>query len=494
MSLSRRAFLKLAATVAGSAALAACNPVYALLQGETLSGPLDALPQADFALLNRLTFGATPETRQRFARLGLDAWLDEQLHPAALEDSALRLRLRNLTTLGMSAGRLRDVSDRLLDGIDRQRVPAELRQATLLRQVYSRAQLYERMVEFWSDHFNITTEKGDCFYLKTVDDREVVRAHALGTFRELLWASAHSPAMLVYLDNQANRKGAPNENYAREVMELHTLGVDGGYTQRDVMELARCLTGWTVKEHFWPGTFTFDAGIHDTGSKVVLGVSIVPGGQDEAERVLEILAAHPSTARHLAFKLARRFIADRPPQTLVTRVAQAFLQYEGDIPAVLRVLLTEGLPHLQPRYRRPVDFVCAALRLLEAETGGGDPIQQVLRRMGQPYFGWPTPDGYPDESARWQGNLMPRWQFAFALARNELDGVSVDLAALARRAGASTLPEAVDQCCYRLLGRTLPPALRDSLLQTASAGKADESEALAVIVGGILASPAFQWR
>ncbi|RMF50825.1 MAG: DUF1800 domain-containing protein [Anaerolineae bacterium] len=494
MSLSRRSFLKLAAAVAGSAALAACKPVYALLGEKPLSGSLDALPQADFQVLNRLTFGATPEVRRRFAHLGLHAWLEEQLRPEALEDTALHLRLRNLTTLGMSAGRLRDVSDQLLDGIDRQRVPAELRQATLLRQVYSRAQLYERVVEFWSDHFNITTEKGDCFYLKTVDDREVVRAHALGRFRDLLWASAHSPAMLVYLDNQANRKGAPNENYAREIMELHTLGVHGGYTQRDVMELARCLTGWTVKEHFWPGTFTFDAGMHDFGPKTVLGVAIAPRGQAETEQVLEILAAHPSTARHLAFKLARRFIADSPPAALVERVAQTFLQAEGDMRTVLRVLLTNGLAHMQPKYRRPVDFVCAALRLLEAETSGGQPVQQVLQRMGQPYFGWPTPDGYPDESARWQGNLMPRWQFAFALARNQLDGVSVDLPALMARAGASTLPEAVDQCCMRLLGAPLPAGQRDALLKIASADGAEEDEVLAVIVGGILASPAFQWR
>ncbi len=494
MSLSRRDFLKLAGLTAGSAALAACKPVYALLEGRPPAGPWDDLSPAEFQVLNRLTFGALPRERRRLAQIGLDAWLEEQLRPAELPRAALRLRLRNLSTLEMSPGELRDASDELLDGIDRRRVPAELRQATLLRQVYSPAQLYEVMVAFWSDHFNITTEKGDCFYLKTVDDRDVIRAHALGRFRDLLWASAHSPAMLVYLDNQANRKGAPNENYAREVMELHTLGVEGGYTQRDVMELARCLTGWTVKEHFWPGTFTFDAGQHDDGPKTVLGLDIPPSGQAEAEQVLEALAAHPATARHLAFKLARRFIADQPPAALVERLTASFRESGGDIPAVLRTLTQHGLAYMHPKYRRPAEFVVAALRLLEAETDGGYAVQRALERMGQPYFGWPTPDGYPDEAAAWQGNLMPRWQFAFALARNELDGVRVGLPALAQRSGAATLPAAVDQFCARLLGAPLPPARRDDLLAALRGAPASEEEVLAVIIGGVLASPAFQWR
>jgi len=494
MSLSRRDFLKLAGLAAGSAALAACKPVFALLEGPPPDGPWNGLSFAEFRALNRLTFGARPQERLRTAQMGLEAWLEEQLHPDALPRAALRLRLRNLSTLAMSPGELRDASDALLDGVDRRRVPAELRQATLLRQVYSPAQLYETMVSFWSDHFNITTEKGDCFYLKTVDDRQVIRTHALGRFRDLLWASAHSPAMLVYLDNQANRKDAPNENYAREVMELHTLGVDGGYTQRDVMELARCLTGWTVKQHFWPGTFTFDAGQHDDDAKTVLGLEIPPSGQAEAEQVLEVLAAHPATARRLAFKLARRFIADQPPAALVERLAAVFLESGGSIPAVLRVLLRRGMVHMRPRYRRPVEFVVAALRLLEAEIGSGYAIQRALERMGQPYFGWPTPDGYPDEAAAWQGNLMPRWQFAFALARNELGGVQVDLPALAQRSGAPSLPAAVDQFCIRLLGAPLPPARRDDLLAVLSGASVSEEEALAVIVGGVLASPAFQWR
>ncbi|MBK8794077.1 MAG: DUF1800 family protein [Holophaga sp.] len=199
-------------------------------------------------------------------------------------------------------------------------------------------------------------DKGSCFYLKTVDDRDVARAHALGSFRDLLWASAHSPAMLTYLDNQANHKGAPNENYARELMELHSLGVQGGYSQADVMELARCLTGWGVKEHFWAGEFHFEPDQHDPGEKQVLGVRIPPGGVDEAESVIERLAAHPSAARFIAAKLARRFLADQPPAEIVAKGSAAFMASGGDIQKTLRTILLDGLPLYPAPLPPPAEF------------------------------------------------------------------------------------------------------------------------------------------
>ena len=180
-------------------------------------------------------------------------------------------------------------------------------------------------------------DRGNGFYLKTVDDREVIRKHALGSFRDLVWASAHSPAMMTYLDNQANEKSHPNENYARELMELHTLGVDGGYSQKDVMELARCLTGWNVKEHFWLGDFVFKEELHDSGVKHVLGLAIQPSGIQEAEQVIEMLAVHPSTAKFISTKLARRFIADEPPQPLIEKAAQTFLNTKGDILSLIHI-------------------------------------------------------------------------------------------------------------------------------------------------------------
>src|SRR6185436_1372811 len=234
---SRREFLRLAGLVAAGATVSACTSVYDKIAGDPK--PLTRWPEAtgnNFRLLSRLTFGPRAEERQRVAEIGAPAWIEEQLAYESLPDHALNVRLQKFETLTMSATEIADWSGELFDDQNQDWAPTELRQAALLRQVYSQRQLYEVMVEFWTDHFNISTAKGDGWFLKTVDDREVIRKHALGKFRDLLWASAHSPAMLVYLDNQVNQKGAPNENYAREVMELHTLGVNGGYTQQDVME------------------------------------------------------------------------------------------------------------------------------------------------------------------------------------------------------------------------------------------------------------------
>jgi uncharacterized protein (DUF1800 family) len=363
----------------------------------------------------------------------------------------------------------------------------------LIRQLYSKRQLYEVMVEFWSDHFNIYIEKGNGFFLKTVDDREVIRKHALGSFRDLVWASAHSPAMMIYLDNQANEKSHPNENYARELMELHTLGVDGGYSQEDVMELARCLTGWNVKDHFWLGDFVFKEELHDTGVKHVLGLSIQPSGMQEAEQVIEMLAVHPSTAKFICTKLARRFIADEPPQQLIEKAAQIFLDTKGDIKSVLRVILLEGLPFAQPKYKRPANFMLSALRMLNVETDGVAP-QEHLLRMGQSYFSWPTPDGYPDHSEAWQGNLMPRWQFAFELIRNEIDNTKHDLRSLLDVSSTGNLQEDVDSLAALLLGAPLERAARDGLIHSVRSAGASEEETLQIVAAGLIASPAFQWR
>jgi uncharacterized protein DUF1800 len=493
MTLSRRDFLRLSGLVAASTALASCGPADRAL-APLKSVPWAPLPASDFLALNRLTFGPRPEERLRLAEIGLGGWIEEQLDYDSIEDLGAAFRLRNLGTLGMKASDLADVSDQILDNADRGKVPGELRQGTLLRQVYSRRQLFEVLVEFWSDHFNITTAKGDCYFLKTVDDREVIRRHALGSFHDLAWASAHSPAMLVYLDNQVNHKGAPNENYARELMELHTLSVHGRYTQQDVMELARCLTGWTVKEHFWRGDFTFDEESHDAGTKKVLGLEIANAGQAEAEQVLELLTSRPEAATFIVTKLARRFISDSPPDELISRAAQAFLQSQGDIRSVLRVILLDGLAAAGPKYKRPVNFTASALRMLNAETDGGGAVQDYLLRMGQTAFGWPTPDGYPDRAEPWQGNLLPRWQFAFGLLRNEIPNTEIDLQNLLQISGAQTLTESIDRIASLLLGSPLDAAARDGLIRAVQAAGADEAEIINVVTAGVLASTTFQWR
>ena len=494
MTLSRRDFLRLSGLVAAGAAASACAPVYRQLG---VSHPIGSwtFPSGDsFRALNRITFGANTAERSRLQSLNVKDWIEDQLAFESINDSLNEIRWRRFDTLKMKANELSAHSDKPFGYYDKPLVLNELRQATLVRQVYSARQLYEVMVEFWNDHFNISVDKGNCWYLKTVDDRDVIRAHALGSFRDLLWASAHSPAMMIYLDNQANRKGAPNENYARELMELHTLGVDGGYTQHDVMELARCFTGWTVKEHWWKGDFTFNDKSHDTGAKTVLGLRLTNEGQREAERVIEVLASHPRTARFIATKLARRFIADLPPHALIEKAAQAFLKTNGDIKSVLRVILLDGLAQAQPKFKRPLNFIVSALRMLKAETDGGNDLQGYFLQMGQPYFGWATPDGYPDRSEPWQGNLMPRWQFAFALARNELKSTQIDVEAILKASGAKNPIEMIDSLSALLLGTTLDSSKRDEIADVLKDSKASEVEVARIVIGGLIASPAFQWR
>jgi uncharacterized protein (DUF1800 family) len=492
--MNRRRFLQLAGLVAASATLQACAPAYRRIAG--VPQPVSEWPSDDgaiFAALNRMTFGPRVEERLRAAEIGLPAWIEAQLAPQTIDDGGTDFLLSGFRTLKMRANELHDWSDKLFDDVDLTSVPNELRRATLLRQLYSRRQLYEVMVEFWNDHFNISTAKGDCFYLKTVDDREVIRPHALGRFHDLLWASAHSPAMLVYLDQHVSDKTHPNENYAREVMELHTLGVDGGYSPTDVMELARCFTGWTVKEHWWRGDFMFNPDTHDDGAKMVLGMTINPDGQAEAERVLETLAIHPSTARFVAQKLAYRFLGPDASPEVIARATEAFIRTKGEIKTVLHVILLDGVAagNLQPKFKRPVNFITSALRQLNAETDSGQPLHETLSRMGQAHFTWPTPDGFPDRTEVWQGNLMPRWKFALALAQNKISGTEINFDALLAASGATTPQAMADRLAALLLGAPLPTRERDVLL----AALHDAGDDLPnVLTAGLIASPAFQWR
>jgi len=491
MTLERRAFLKLAGLVAAGATASACTPVYRIVR-DAAEGPTPWL-EGDtlvFRALQRMTYGPTLAERQHAASIGLDAWVEEQLSPESVPDLPGNLAVRSLSSLDL------DAVD--LAAWERNDVVVELQRGALLRRVLSRRQLYETLVEFWTDHFNISLEKGACWYLKTVDDRQVVRRHALGNFRDLLWASAHSPAMLVYLDNQANDRLAPNENYARELLELHTLGVDGGYTQQDVMEMARCLTGWTVRDRFWRGQFVFRPEMHDDGPKHVLGAPVEPGGLAEAESVIERLATHPATARRLARKLARRFL-DLPQaeeDALVRRAAAALLDSGGEIAPMVRVILLDGVLRqpagLAPKFKRPVHVVASTLRMLDAVTNGATPIQDHLARMGQPLFEWPTPDGPPDERAAWQTGLFARWEFAYQFARNEIDGTEVDLPAILRTAGAAGPGNVLDALSNVTLGSPLAEPARHEVLRLLS--QANDEEIPALFLAGLLASPAFQWR
>jgi uncharacterized protein (DUF1800 family) len=259
------------------------------------------------------------------------------------------------------------------------------------------------------------------------------------------------------------------------------------------MELARCLTGWNVKEHFWLGDFVFKDNLHDTGVKKVLGVPIANAGIKDAEQVIEMLVTHPSTARFISTKLARRFIADEPPQEIIEKVTQMFLDTKGDIKSVLRVILLEGLALAQPKYKRPANFVLSALRMLNVETDAAA-INDQLLRMGQLYFNWPTPDGYPDYSEAWQGNLMPRWQFAFALIRDEIKNTKHNLKPLLEVSSTGILQDDVDSLASLLLGAPIDSADRNELIDSVRRAGATDEETLQIISAGLIASSAFQWR
>ena len=376
-----------------------------------------------------------------------------------------------------------------------QMVVTELQRAKLLRAVYSDRQLYELMVDFWENHFSIFANKDDDRYLLTGFDRETIRPFALGRFRDLLGATAHSPAMLFYLDNwrssvprpypakgdkPAGTDGGFNENYARELMELHTLGVDGGYTQKDVQEVARCFSGWTIQEPNKQGLFLYRPGLHDDGDKVVLGQKILAGGGiADGERVLDILATHPSTAKFIATKLARRFISDDPPPSVIDRAAAVFLKTDGSIRETLRAILTSpeffSPAAYRAKVRTPFEYVAAAMRSTGAETDGDRPVLDFISRMGQPLFGRITPDGYPDRGDQWlsSGAMVARLNFAAALATNRLRGTTVDFSKLLAGVDKSNR----DAAAARLMLLTTNNDLSDS---SRNAIKTSTSEALVI--------------
>ena len=362
----------------------------------------------------------------------MDAFIEEQLAPGSIPDAQAFWLVRRVEAVSLQAPDIFDLS--------RETAVGELRRATILRAVYSERQLCERMVEFWSDHFNVFAAKADCAWLRVVEDREVIRRHALGNFHDLLRASATSAAMLTYLDGRTSVAGNPNENHARELLELHTLGVDGGYTQRDVMELSRALTGWRVRRLWHRGRVRIDPSLHDAAAKVVLGERLEGDASRELDRIVDLLSAHPSTALFLSRKLCRRFVGEEPPQELVARTAKAFRESDGSIRHTVSVILhSRELREAPPQFKRPYTFVVSALRALGARTDGGPALVTELARLGQLPFGWPSPDGYPEGESHWRARMLPRWNFALALAGGRLAGTRIEPENPEPRAAAESL-------------------------------------------------------
>jgi uncharacterized protein (DUF1800 family) len=431
--------------------------------------------------LNRLGYGPRPGDVERVRRMGLAAYVERQLDPRAIPDPAVEQALAAYPVLALSTVALvreyplptPQARQRLASGeMSRQemmeRYPAERRPAVITAQmqaaritraVASDRQLEEVMVEFWFNHFNVYAQKGAVRWMLPAYEREAIRPHALGRFRDLVLATARHPAMLFYLDNwlstradlvvpggpNAGRRMGLNENYARELMELHTLGVDGGYTQQDVIEIARCFTGWTIDRPQQGGGFVFRPLAHDRGAKRVLG-QVIPagGGQQDGERVIEILVRHGATARFIATKLARRFVSDDPPAALVERTAATFRRTDGDIRAVLATIFTSAEFWAADAYRAkiktPLEVVASAVRALDGRiaaasgadvTGdGGITLAREVARLGEPLYEAQPPTGYPDRAEAWvnTGALLGRMNFALGLAHNRFRGARVDVA------------------------------------------------------------------
>lgn len=507
--MTRRKMLQLSAA---AAALAACNripgttkiqsgadaPTGATSASKTATLTLNPSTKA-VALLaaNRLMFGPRMGDVGRIQQMGVDAFIEEQLGMAASADddnAELQTRLAQLKTLSMNPAELAQMDNDKTMG--RGAIIGELQAATILRAVYGKRQLFEVICDFWSNHFNINATKNQVFTLKATDDREVTRKHALGNFRDLLGASAHSPAMLVYLDNQANRKLHPDENYARELLELHTVGVDGGYTQTDVQELSRALTGWDVvmppdaqkNPALTVGSFFFNAQAHDAGAKTVMGLKLpANGGQRDGDAALDMLAAHPSTAKFICAKLARRFISDTPPASAIQKGVDAFTKSKGDLKATLSALLhsDEFKQSFGQKLKRPFEFGVSALRVMGAQVDATPQLLGAFRGLGQPLFLWSTPDGYPDVERAWTSTnlVLARWNFALTASSNSLQGVRADVAGLAKNA-APAAP--VDALAQLMLGDVLPQTAKDAL-------KPFEGQP-AALAALMLASPLFQIR
>jgi uncharacterized protein (DUF1800 family) len=564
-------------------------------------------------VLNRLGFGARPGDVQRVEKMGAEAYIRQQLHPEAIDDSAMEKAIAGYDTVAMSSSYLMDAyfSDirafigqqmamgdagmmkdmKLRYGVDPKayntddqpttkpapkpaspipnlqeaashdsiRVVGELQKVKLMRAVLSERQLNEVMVDFWTNHFNIDVRKNDCRSLKPTDDREVVRAHAMGKFRDLLGASAHSPAMLSYLDNKENSvarersklekividvyvgyklgmkvdglipdKEGPNENYGRELMELHTLGVDGGYAQKDVQEVARCFSGWGDNGS---GVFQFQKNRHDDREKLVLG-HIIPagGGIKDGEQVLDILAAHPSTARFVSRKLCQRFISDEPPTELVENIAKVFTASDGDIRQVIEAIVTSPQFFSPQAYRAkiksPFEYAVSAVRATDGKfTDPFLPIMKKLRgvseggatlgfgaeklsaekqkslnwhvyEMGEPLFAFAAPTGYPEQSTKWvnPGALIDRLNFALALTQQQVSDVKMDPKELAGKIDADHPQAVLDRLSEALLHGDMSAATAKTLAKNALPEGDSKTVNVAKTVALILGSPEFQRR
>jgi uncharacterized protein (DUF1800 family) len=556
--------------------------------------------------MNRLGYGPRPGDVERIRKMGLEKWIDQQLHPDSIDDSALEQRLQRYPTLNLPVKKLiqeypqpgqvikkegiskeayaqrikekqRDAESQVivtgnenLDKAQQQlaklqgpgRIVAELSMAKVDRAIYSNRQLQTVMEDFWFNHFNVFANKAEDKWLLTSYVRDTIRPHTMGKFEDLLVATAKSPAMLIYLDNSqsadpaavrrmdaekamrraryggafaggaaptpgafpgpATSPSAPgagaaaakkperglNENYGREVMELHTVGVDGGYTQRDVIQMAECLTGWTVREPRKDPEFFYDDRIHAQGRKVVMGRTFSYGGQKDGEEALKMLANHANTAKFISTELARHFVADDPPAALVQRMAAEYSATQGDTRSVLKTMIYSPEFWSRESYRAkvktPYELVASTARALNAEVTITLPTSQWVARIGEPLFLCQTPNGYSDKAETWvnTGALLNRLNFALSFATDKVAGATVDLksrlGAQAARDPNVTLAQAIDDFLGNQIAdqtrATLAARLNDPQILQASLDDPVKQVNEGLIAGLVLGTPEFQRR
>jgi uncharacterized protein (DUF1800 family) len=527
------------------------------------SEPRELLPDEQVQqVLNRLSFGPRPGDAERVRAMGVDKWIAVQLDPERIDDAAadqvvsqyqtlhestsdlvetfrqvqqarrreqMQLKAEGDTANKRDARREALANDPQLRELARkaQKIVGDVQSAKLARAVVSDRQLDEVMVDFWENHFSVYSGKGQTRLFLASYDRDVIRPHALGKFRDLLEAVAKSPAMLFFLDNwqsvadslhptlasarqpvrrygglrpnfgrfprtvgaapppaQRRARGL-NENYARELMELHTLGVDGGYTQKDVIEVARALTGWTMNPR--NGEFVFRPEMHDAGEKVVLGHKLKAGqGIEDGEQVLDIVARHPSTAHFITTKLVRHFVSDTAPAPLVNRCASVFTKTDGDIRETMRCIITSPEFFSRAAYhakvKTPFEVVASALRAMNAQPDTTPRTAQLVARLGQPIFGRQTPDGWPDRGDAWMntGAILNRINFGLALAAGRVPGASLATWPYTATLETQSRSAQVDGVVKSILGGQSSPETRSILMSgenplIGTLGRADSS-------------------
>ena len=527
-------------------------------------------------VLNRLGYGARPGDVARVKEMGLYQYIALQLHPEKIDDAACEKRLAGLDRFRMTAGELaekypgpnmverkklgemtRKVAELSKDGgtlrnkeeiaglrkeirkiqgkNNRYVALGQLSQAKMIRAVHSERQLQQVMADFWFNHFNIFARKGGAIAnLLPEFEETVIRANALGSFEDLLTAVAKSPAMLFYLDNwmsvappgaktmgsnlrgrisrRRNKARGLNENYGRELLELHTLGVDNGYTQEDIIEVARCFTGWTIQRanKRGRGGFLFRREYHDAGEKTVMGMKVEEGrGVEDGMQVLKFLASHPNTARFISLKLCRRFVSDNPPPALVERCAGTFLETDGDIRMVLYRIFTSPEFHskdaVAAKMKKPHEYVASSFRALGVSTNGDRRLGRLIGQMGEPLYFCEPPTGFSDAAEKWGGtnSILSRVNFATALATGKIRGSKPNWSKLLVDAPTDDAQALMDWMAMKVLGKPMTAGCRAALGEAIvvaqatfkkSGRKVKKQDAAAWLATMILGSPDFQMQ